>query len=248
MDQNLIAEVEESYARHRGFKHPFWDWMAQGKYSLPTLRRFALCYYEHVKVYRKYLAGLLTIAPTEPLQLALAEILADEFGLDVAHTPSHPAMFRDFMISLNLTASDWDKSYLIPGVEHFQQVHFSMFRGNQFEEFVGAIAFACERTTPYRHRKVVEGLRTFAACEGMKVDSRFFTSHMEIDSEHTAKLLAASRPWLANDGARSRMIAGIEKSFDARERFLDDLMRRLETQFDGHSESADAVHETKLMK
>ena len=53
----IVKEIEQTYIDHPGFKHYLWDFMEKGEYDIDFLKKFALMYYEHVRVFRLYLAG-----------------------------------------------------------------------------------------------------------------------------------------------------------------------------------------------
>ena len=163
-----IAEITESYRLHPGYKHWFWRWMAEGAYSLETLRCFARFYKEHVKRYRCYLFGVGLVVTNQEFQCALNTILSDELGQSGA--PAHPVMFRSFMGSLGLDEVAWNQNHLLPGVQHFYDVHHKFVAERKVEQIVGALIFALEGATPYRHRHVVEGLRLFSKRESMEID------------------------------------------------------------------------------
>ena len=224
----VLGDIRETYAEHPGYRHWFWDWFAGADLDLPALQQFALMYYEHVLKFRLYVAGALTVAPSEALQVAFAEILADEYGVHLAGHPaadSHPEMFRKFMRSLELTEDDWSGGTPIPGVRYFFEAHFAMFRGGLVSESIGAVAFGMETTTPYRHGKVLEGLAHYESGSGASLDTTFFSSHVDIDEHHSTLLYDAAMPAILQDV--KGIVRGARYSFDAREVFLDDLGSRL---------------------
>lgn len=229
-EPSIVDDIRRSYADHPGYRHTFWDWFAQADLSAQDIRKFALLYYEHVLRFRLYIAGALTVAPSEALQVAFAEILADEYGVPLAGQPaadSHPEMFRGFMRSLGLTQTEWSNNRPLAGIRHFRDVHFALFRGDLVSETLGAVAFGMESTTPYRHGKVLDGLARYSERTGASVDATFFDSHVSIDEVHSAKLYAAALPFFEQDPAG--IARGARYSFDAREVFLNDLAHELRT-------------------
>lgn len=195
--QAALASVDGVFVEHPGFKHFIWRHVADApSLGLDFWRKFALHYYEHVRVFRLYLAGAMTVVPVEAFQVVLAEILADEFGVRLHGEPDvdgHPALFRRFMASLGLTEDDWEAvstgKNLLPGVDHYRRVHYSMFQGALPEEIVGAIIFGMERTTPHRHSSVLDGLKAFTAATGHTVDAQFFAEHVAVDDYHNTALI-----------------------------------------------------------
>jgi pyrroloquinoline-quinone synthase len=230
MDASIIEEIESSYASHPGYRHAFWEWMMLGSFDQEVLKQFALLYYEHVKVFRLYLAGLMTIIPKEEMQIALAKLLADEYGIAVhghGNEPSHPEMFRSFMRSIGLTESEWNKNHLIEGIEYYRRVHFSLFRGGLTDEAIGAVIFGMERTTPYRHGKVLKGLKIYDERNGTSTDKVFFSAHVMIDPGHNESLIDVAEEWFTRPQKVERLKLGARISFDARKIFLDDLATAL---------------------
>lgn len=228
-DDNLLIDwLQDSYAQHPGFHHWFWDWFASHTHSIEGLQRFALLYYEHVLRFRLYIAGALTVAPSEPLQIAFSEILADEYGVHLANRPaadSHPEMFRKFMLSLGLRPNDWSNNRPIDGIQHFFDLHFALFRAQLVSESLGAVAFGMETSTPYRHSKVLEGLSEFELRTGTILDKTFFSSHVDIDEHHSNILYQTSMPFFMADP--QGIARGARYSFDARAVLLDDLAAEL---------------------
>ncbi|MFB6423860.1 iron-containing redox enzyme family protein [Streptomyces microflavus] len=230
MSDNSVTldEIRNSYTDHPGYQHWFWEWFAQADLDEDLIKQFALMYYQHVLRFRLYIAGALTVAPSEKLQVALSEILADEYGVHLAaHPPadSHPEMFRKFMLSAGLTEADWSDGTPIPGVQYFFDSHFAMFRGELVSESLGAVAFGMETTTPYRHAKVLEGLAKYEKKSGVSLDVAFFSSHVQIDEHHSSILYDTAMPVFTSDP--KGVMRGARYSFDAREVFLDDLGARL---------------------
>jgi len=224
----MITDIRASYAYHPGFQHYFWKWFALGDFDEARLRQFALLYYQHVRRFRLYIAGAITIAPSEALQRVLAENLADEYGVALAGQPvadSHPEMYRKFMRSLGLSEADWNNAEPIAGICRFQEIHFALFRGGLVAEMIGAVVFGMESSTPYRHGSVVEGLKVFRPHSRLDIDATFFEAHVSGDEAHSRDLLNAAMPFIEADP--EGVGRGARLSFDARKLFLDDLAQAL---------------------
>ena len=226
----VVKSIEERYSNHPGFRHYFWQFMAKGDYDLQFLRKYALHYYEHVRVFRLYLAGAMTAVPVEEFQVTLSEIIADEFGVRLYNEPDvdgHPKLFRRFMRSLGLTEDDWETvstgKNLIEGIAHYKRIHYGLFNGGLAEEIVGAIIFGMERTTPHRHSRVLDGLKKFSDRTGHEIDWQFFSEHVGVDDYHNNALLFPLQSWFLDPVKVDRMMQGATASFDARKGFLDDL-------------------------
>lgn len=228
-DERIVDIIRSSYSDHPGYQHRFWQWFSTGCFDDTLLRGFARIYYQHVRIFRLYIAGAITIAPSEHLQAVLAANLADEYGLASPNggADGHPEMFRRFMRSLGLSESDWQHDRPIDGLQRFQAIHFALFRGGLVPETIGAVVFGMESTTPYRHAKVLEGIERFRRNTQSQrdIDATFFRTHVTGDESHSKQLLEAAMPFIESDpGGVQR---GARLSYDAREIFLDDLAAEL---------------------
>ena len=85
------------------------------------MRTFAIQYYRHVRVSRLYLAALISnCGHDEALQLALAEILFDEYG-HLNPDETHPALYRRFLQALGITEEEWEDPPTLPEIELYMQ-------------------------------------------------------------------------------------------------------------------------------
>lgn len=241
-----VAQIDAELEHHPGFQHTLWEKIAAGIFTLAQIQTFAKAYYHHVRVFRLYLAGAITVVPDEEeLQTALVAILGDEYGIlgGAEEGNSHPALFRAFCASLGLERADLESEStnpILPEILEYRRTHFRMFgsgaaaawspSGQQQElgvEMLGAVIFGMERSTPHRHAKMVEGLSKFAAREGIVVDMRFFSEHVAVDEGHNWALINAVAHWFEDEGKRAGLVAGARRSFDARQHFLDGVQRAM---------------------
>ena len=227
----VLNGLLDSFAEHPGFHHRIWDWLAEGTYSLKQLQTFSSLYYAHVQLFRKYLAGAITVSIIEATQAALADIVAEEYGCryDVelqAYGPSHPELYRRFMRSVGVQPEEWESVAPIAGIEHFRQVHYAMFQSGEELPMLGAVMFGMESSTPYRHHRVATGLEIFAAEHNLDVDHTFFSRHVEVDPRHGQSVLMTVRTWLDSPASVDLLRQGAIRSFDARTVFLDEVLER----------------------
>ena len=228
MNQESLLKLKNSFTNHPGFKHPFWDWFENGRFSDDQLRAFARLYYQHVRIFRQYIAGGILVSKEELTQKILTEILSDEYGIpdvDINGNEriSHPEMYRRFLKSIGLSYTNFENEDPILGISYFKSVHFSLFTAGLEEESLGAIIFGCEGSTPYRHARVIAGLSKYEKNTSKTIDKTFFSSHIDIDQHHFSKLVDVVGNILRDPTRLDRFINGINISFDARKVFLDDL-------------------------
>ncbi len=229
---DAVRSIEKAVESHVGLKHPLWEWIATGSFDLDQLRAFAGMYYGHVRQFRKYLAGAITVSSVEPLQEALAEILAEEYGRRFDPKlgdfgPSHPELYRRFMRSIGMNPEDWHDELPIPGIRYYHSVIYDLFRGDRELEVMGAIIFGMEASTPYRHERVTAGIEKFCETSDLEIDHTFFNRHVEIDPRHGQSIIMPIREWLDDPGKVAALTRGAITCFEARAFFLDDLQRRI---------------------
>ena len=228
-----IAEIEESFDNNPGFRHPLWDFLEKGEYGLSTLREFSLLYYGHVRDFRKYLAGAITVSTSEFLQVSLAAILSEEYGLHYDQisqriNPSHPDLYRQFMASIGVSQDEWDSREAIQTAIENRKKNFALFQSGLEKEMMGAVIFGMESTTPYRHAKVTTGLKKVESDQRVVIDTTFFSRHVEDDPRHGQSIVFAIREWLCDTESILSLIEGARVSFDARRDFLDDVLSRIQ--------------------
>ncbi|HEV3476948.1 MAG TPA: hypothetical protein VG127_05670, partial [Rubrobacteraceae bacterium] len=79
--EEFLQRLKREVIGHPALVHPFLERFGEGDASEEGVRTFAIQYYRHVRVSRLYLAALISgCRDDERLQLALAEILFDEYG------------------------------------------------------------------------------------------------------------------------------------------------------------------------
>ena len=79
--QEFLKRLKREVIGHPALTHPFLERFAEGDADAEGIRTFAIQYYRHVRVSRLYLAALISqCRDDEELQLALAEVLFDEYG------------------------------------------------------------------------------------------------------------------------------------------------------------------------
>ena len=227
-----VTSIEVGYVDAPGYRHPLWDFLESAEYDLATLQAFSILYYGHVRNFRRYLAGAITVATDERLQGNLAEILAEEYGRHFNvetqdYGPSHPHLYRQFMRSLGITEAAWTEAPTSDGARYMRDTHFALFRNDLEVEMLGAVIFGMEATTPYRHAKVATGLSIIAGREDLNIDDTFFSRHVEIDPRHGQSLILPIHDWLIETDLVAGLTRGALISFEARCAFLDEVLAEL---------------------
>ena len=114
--EEFLNQLKREVIGHPALTHPFLERFGEGDADARGIRTFAIQYYRHVRVSRLYLAALISnCRDDEKLQLALAEVLFDEYGhLDPDET--HPALYRRFLDALGIGEEEWEEPPTLPEI------------------------------------------------------------------------------------------------------------------------------------
>src|SRR4028118_1282802 len=94
--EEFLNRLKREVIGHPALTHPFLERFGDGDVGVEGGGRCAVQYYRHVGVSRLYLAALISnCGHDEALQLALAEVLFDEYG-HLNPEETHPALHRRF--------------------------------------------------------------------------------------------------------------------------------------------------------
>ena len=220
---DFLEGLKREVISHPALTHPFLERFGDGEADAGGVREFAIQYYRHVRVSRLYLAALISnCRDDENLQLALAEILVDEYGhLNPAET--HPALYRRFLHALDINEEEWETPATLPEIEAYVSVHYELCRNPDFRLGLGALGPASEWPVPPIYVRLSEGLKKSA--DVAEDDLEIFTSHVTMDVTHARIMMEAIAPY-AEDGEGQRKVRyGTLRSLNARSIMLDGLYR-----------------------
>lgn len=224
MDSGEFMErLKRDVIGHHALTHPFLVRFGNGDVSEEGVRSFAVQYYRHVRVSRLYLAALISnCAENEPLQLALAEILLDEYG-HLNPDETHPALYRRFLKALGIGEEEWEAPATLPEVEMYISVHRELSSHPDIRLGLGALGPASEWPVPPIYAKLGEGLKR--ATDLTDADIEIFNSHVTMDVEHARIMMDAIAPYAETEEGQRRVREGTMRSLDARSVMLDGLYR-----------------------
>jgi pyrroloquinoline-quinone synthase len=219
----FLGRLKREVIGHPALVHPFLERFEEGDASEAGMRTFAIQYYRHVRVSRLYLASLISnCGHDEKLQLALAEILFDEYGrLNPEET--HPALYRRFLTALGLTDEEWEAPSTIPEIQLYISAHRELTRHPDVRLGLGAMGPASEWPVPPIYVRLTEGLKkaTDLSDEALEI----FTSHVTMDVTHARIMIEAIAPYARDQEGQKKVREGAMRSLDARSVMLDGLYR-----------------------
>ncbi len=219
----FLEKLKREVIGHPALVHPFLERFGDGDVSEEGVRTFAVQYYRHVRVSRLYLASLISnCGHDEKLQLALAEILFDEYG-HLNPQETHPALYRRFLIALGLAEEEWEAPPTIPEIQLYVSAHRELTRDLDFRLGLGAMGPASEWPVPPIYVRLSEGLKkaTDLSEEALEI----FTSHVTMDVTHARIMMDAIVPYAGSEEGRNKVREGAMRSLDARSVMLDGLYK-----------------------
>ncbi len=224
MDSSQFLErLKREVISHPALTHPFLERFGDGEADAEGVREFAIQYYRHVRVSRLYLAALISnCREDEGLQLALAEVLMDEYGhLNPAET--HPALYRRFLYALDIDEEEWEAPLTLPEIKSYTTVHHSLCSDPDVRLGLGAMGPASEWPVPPIYVRLSEGLKKSA---GLPDDAlEIFTSHVTMDVTHARIMMDALAPYAEDEEGQRKVREGAMRSLDTRSIMLDGLYR-----------------------
>ena len=224
MDSTQFLErLKREVIGHPALVHPFLERFGDGEADAEGVREFAIQYYRHVRVSRLYLAALISnCRDDENLQLALAEVLMDEYGhLNPAET--HPALYRRFLHALEIDEEEWQAPLTLPEIESYISVHYELCRHPDVRLGLGAMGPASEWPVPPIYVRLAEGLKKSAGLPDEALE--IFTSHVTMDVTHARIIMEALAPYAEDEKGQRRVREGALRSLDTRSIMLDGLYR-----------------------
>ena len=221
--KEFLGRLKREVIGHPALTHPFLERFAEGDTDAEGVRTFAIQYYRHVRVSRLYLAALISqCREDEGLQLALAEVLFDEYG-HLNPEETHPALYRRFLMALGIGEAEWEEPRTLPEIEMYIATHFALSGHPDFRIGLGALGPASEWPVPPIYAKLSDGLRKAAGLPDRALE--IFTSHVTMDVTHARIMMDAIAPYAEDEVGQRRVREGALRSLDARTVMLDGLYK-----------------------
>lgn len=221
--EEFLGRLKRDVIGHPALTHPFLERFGDGETGPEGVREFAIQYYRHVRVSRLYLAALISnCRDDEPLQLALAEILFDEYG-HLNPEETHPALYRRFLRALDISEEEWEAPRTLPEIELYITTHYALTRHPDIRLGLGALGPASEWPVPPIYVRLSEGLKKAAGLPDEALE--IFTSHVTMDVTHARIMMDAISPYARDEEGQRKVREGAMRSLDARSVMLDGLYK-----------------------
>ena len=221
--EEFLERLKREVIGHPALVHPFLERFGEGDVSAEGVRTFAIQYYRHVRVSRLYLAALISnCGHDEKLQLALAEILFDEYGhLNPGET--HPALYRRFLKALGITEEEWEAPTTLPEIQLYISAHRELTGDPDVRLGLGTLGPASEWPVPPIYVRLVEGLKKATDLPDETLE--IFTSHVTMDVTHARIMMEAVVPYAEDEEGQKKVREGAMRSLDARSVMFDGLYK-----------------------
>jgi pyrroloquinoline-quinone synthase len=156
------------------------------------------------------------------LQLALAEVLFDEYG-HLNPQETHPALYRRFLGALGISREEWEGPATLPEIRLYITAHRELSGHPDFRLGLGALGPASEWPVPPIYVRLAEGLKKATGLPEEALE--IFTSHVTMDVTHARIMMDAIAPYTRDEEGQERVREGAMRSLDARCVMLDGLYR-----------------------
>jgi hypothetical protein len=217
--EELFLDLHDHVMSHPVWRHPFFVRVFDGRIAVPEVKRFATVYFNQIKNTRQCVAlavgrfhGLMDL-PYGPLnepvseitQIALAQLVADEYGVgahavedypELAHlllAPTHMAMYRQVFAGLGIPPEAQDEPMLW-GVADNVLVQRLVSSHPAFSplEALASVGLGMEWGVPEFFSLLLGGLIRVALRENLMLTARdleVFIAHVRYDVLHAVSVM-----------------------------------------------------------
>jgi len=175
-------EIEAIVQKNHVLQHPFYVGWNEGKLTQECLRTYAEQYFQHVKVFPRYISTMHSKTESiEVRQMLLENLIDEEKGSE-----NHPELWLRFGEALGATRQQIENAKAIPEIQNLIDTFFHL-AGSSTAEGLGAL-FSYESQIPEVAETKIRGLKTFY---GIKEAAglQFFEVHRTADHYHREQVL-----------------------------------------------------------
>ena len=199
--------------------HEFYQAWNRGELSKECLKEYALEYYAHVKAFPGYLLTLLSRKMDAETRNHLFENLSEE----VAGSPNHPEMWREFALSLGATDREIDAYVPNMAINHVIDTLNDICKNEETTSAVASL-YAYESQIPAVCVSKIKGLKEHYGMKNPN-DWKYFSVHIEADKQHAALERAILAKHVSNDN-KTEIVKNVDRTLVALWDFLTSLCYR----------------------
>jgi pyrroloquinoline quinone (PQQ) biosynthesis protein C len=134
---------------------------------------------------------------------------------------THPALFRRFMRSIELSAERLASIEPLPATDEFNSICSQTCRTGHWLEGLGAMGPGTECIVPCIYSQILQGIVSSKLVS--ESDYVFWTIHVHCDDGHGQNIIDAMSPYAALSENQERIWQGTVRILDARARWFDGL-------------------------
>jgi pyrroloquinoline-quinone synthase len=185
--KTLLDSLDALVEKHHLLKHPFYRAWTEGKLTKESLGLYAKQYYQHVRAFPENLKQL-EARTNGSVQKLVRENLAEELH----PAAPHPALWRQFARSLDVTDKALDSAQPLPGIAALLDTFDEVAAQGSVAQAIAAF-YVYEAQVPEIATQKISGLRRFYGITDPQALA-YFAVHEEADVRHRE----VWREWLAN--------------------------------------------------
>ena len=220
--QAFIRLLEDEIRHSAAVQHPFLLRFAQGDVTPTQVQTFGLQHYQLVKVFVNYMTNVLPRIPDKDAAALFRTVFDDEFGQYTIFR-SHPALYRNFLMTVGLEEEAWGRVALLPETSVFIQGHLQLTREAGFVYALGAVGPGHEFSIPTMFTSIVSGLKKSLSLSDNQVE--YFTLHIEQDVGHATVFNELIARHVQDEEGQTQLREGAMRSLFLRKQFWDGLQR-----------------------
>ncbi|OAN48843.1 hypothetical protein A6A05_14240 [Magnetospirillum moscoviense] len=217
--EDLFLDLHDHVMSHPVWRHPFFVRVFEGRIEVPQVMRFSVAYFNQIKNTRQCVAlaigrfhGLMDL-PFGPLnehvseitQIALAQLVADEYGVGVHAVEDYPdlarllkarthiALYRQMFAGLGIPDGQQDRPMLWGGADNvLTQRLVAGHPAFSPLEALSSVGLGMEWGVPEFFSLLLGGLIRVASCEGLPLSAHHlevFIAHVRYDVLHAVSVM-----------------------------------------------------------
>jgi len=214
-----LAAIDALVSERHLLGSTFYKAWSRGDLSGEALQSYARQYYRHVAAFPTYLSAIHSASD----DLATRKMVLENLIEEEAGSPNHPELWLQFAEGVGASANDVLAEKAWPETDALVATFRAACKAGTVEGL--AALYAYESQIPAVCESKIEGLQAFYGAAEKSEIYRYFTVHLEADSDHAE----TGRAWLAanltNENA-PRAQAAVESVLSALHAMLDGVCKR----------------------
>ena len=224
--EQTLAEVARVHEQMPFHKHPLWDGLAKGSFSLPQVREFAKQFGIIPLHNHNYHGRLYVICPDPGWRARIAEVVYEEgTGRLFSEGVPHNSLYINFGRGLGIPESEmWNPEYC-PEALAFKS-YFQEVCGRNIVEGIASHMLAGEAQGPGFFSSMAKKMQKTYSLDDKTV--AFWVIHDEADGEHSSVGEELLADFAKSEEDRQLVVKTVRETVEMTFLLYDGILRRLE--------------------